>query len=69
MTMHPLDIIRRDMAVAKTLADRPRRPMRQESPKTLAWMEKHLGDAFKDARAASERVKAEYEASKRKVKA
>ena len=27
MTMHPLDIIRRDMAVAKTLTDRPRRPM------------------------------------------
>ena len=25
--MHPLDIIRRDMAVAKTLTDRPRRPM------------------------------------------
>lgn len=69
MTMHPLDIIRRDMAVAKTLTDRPRRPMRQESPKTLAWMEKHLGIPFKDARATAERVKAEYEASKRKVKA
>jgi len=27
MTMHPLDIIRRDMAVAKALTDRPRRPM------------------------------------------
>lgn len=27
MTMHPLDIIKRDMAVAKTLTDRSRRPM------------------------------------------
>ena len=54
MTMHPLDIIRRDMAVAKTLTDRPRRTMRQESPKTLAWMEKHLGIPFKDARATAE---------------
>ena len=26
MSMHPLDIIKRDMAVAKTLTDRPRRP-------------------------------------------
>lgn len=27
MSMHPLDIIERDMAVAKALTDRPRRPM------------------------------------------
>lgn len=32
MTMHPLDIIRRDMAVAKTLTDSPRRPMPEPQP-------------------------------------
>lgn len=65
----PRKIIEQGLAVSRYLTDRPRRPMRQESPKTLAWMKEHFGAPFKDARAASERVKAEYEASKRKVKA
>ena len=65
----PRTIIERELAISRLSTDRPRRDMRQESPKTLAWMEKHLGIPFKDARAARERCKAEYEASKRRVKA
>jgi len=34
MTMHPLDIIKRDMAVAETLTDRPRRPMPEPEKQT-----------------------------------
>src|SRR5690625_1116356 len=58
----PRTISDRELAISRLSTDRPRRDMRQVTPKSLAWMEKHLGAPFIDARATAERVRAEYEA-------
>jgi len=70
MTMHPLDIIRRDMNVALTLTRKPeqREPRRDLSPKTIAWLERRM-PSFRELRAITQRVQAEYQASKKALKA
>ena len=67
MTMHPLDIIKRDMAVAKTLTDRSRRPMRQESPETLKWLRDKI-PAFAEMRDRTEARLADEAENRRKYR-
>ena len=41
---------------------------RRETPEMVKWMKEHFGVPFKDARATMERVRREYEESKRRAK-
>lgn len=67
--LDPKAIAARDARVALKLG-KPENPKerRRETPEMVKWMEEHFGAPFKDVRAAMERVRREYEESKRRAK-
>ena len=67
--LDPKAIAARDARVALKLGKPENsKDRRRETPEMVKWMEEHFGAPFKDVRAAMERVRREYEESKRRAK-